>query len=296
VTFRYQVVTLTRAGGERLRSYAADDEVRAGDVLYFDGRHWLITEVEPAGDAGPARALAKPARYRLTLRHPDGREELGAFRRFRPDAPDPGHTFTTLEDGLPVSWQIVDKRLAHDTADEPYVELIAERDYGELEELPDHELEHAIAAREWDLPEAAAATFSRAEQSGLAVELVALEAGEDPDWEEAVRYVDALVLEEIEDDLLELCGVNPGADPRETWLETVKQRLREDLAQFRADVEGDHDAIEEWDFRGGRVLVSVGSFDDEADPESGHGWMCRLVDSGALTAAGFRRVRKAELA
>jgi hypothetical protein len=35
--------------------------------------------------------------------------------------------------------------------------------------------------------------------------------------------------------------------------------------------------------------------DDEADPDKGHGWMCRLVDSGVLAAAGFERVRKNEL-
>jgi hypothetical protein len=116
-----------------------------------------------------------------------------------------------------------------------------------------------------------------------------------PDWDEAERYVDALVLVEIEDDLLELCGVRPDVDPRDSWLDTVKQRLRTDLEQFRADIDGDHDQIEEWGYVDGRVFASVGSFEDEADPLSGHGWMCRLVDSGALAAAGFARVRKAEL-
>ena len=33
----------------------------------------------------------------------------------------------------------------------------------------------------------------------------------------------------------------------------------------------------------------------EADPDSGHGWMTRLVDVSALGAAGFSRVRKAEV-
>jgi hypothetical protein len=125
--------------------------------------------------------------------------------------------------------------------------------------------------------------------------LVALEPGEEPDWEEADRYIDAFILEEIEDDLIVLCGVNPARDPRETWLGTVKQRLLEDLRQFRADVEGDHDEIEEWEFRDGRIFASVGSPDDEADPNKGHGWMCRLVDSSALTAAGLQRVKKARL-
>jgi hypothetical protein len=74
------------------------------------------------------------------------------------------------------------------------------------------------------------------------------------------------VIVEVKDDLLELCGVDPDNDPN-TWLETVKRRLRSDLAQFRADVEGDYDQIEQWS----------------------------LVDAGVLAAAGFERVRKAEL-
>ena len=146
------------------------------------------------------------------------------------------------------------------------------------------------------MPGAALATVARAQTAGLAVELVALDPGEEPDWEAARRYIDALILEEIEDDLLELCGVNLDRDPGETWLEKVKERLQSDLERFQADIEGDHEEIEEWDFRDGRILASVGSIEDEANPESGHGWMTRLVDVSALTAAGFARVRKADLA
>jgi hypothetical protein len=286
----YEVVTIERGGRERRQRYMSENELRAGSVILLRGRHWLVERVEPP------LAVARPARYRIRLRHPDGREEVGAFRRFRPDAPRVGHAFTTLNGGRPVSWQVVDEQLARDEDGELFLDLVAERDFGELEQLPDHELEHALAARDDEtLPEAATAALARAEQAGLAVELVALEAGEAPDWEAAESYVDALILEEIEDDLLELCGVNPDHDPRETWLATVKERLREDLRRFRDDVEGDHDEIEEWDFRGGRVFASVGSLDDEADPERGHGWLCRLIDVSALGAAGFERVRKARL-
>jgi hypothetical protein len=103
------------------------------------------------------------------------------------------------------------------------------------------------------------------------------------------------VIEEIPDDLLEQCGVDPDNDPRESWLPKVQERLREDLRLFRDDVEGDHDQIEEWDFRGGRVFAALGELDDESDPVSGYGWMCRLVDAEVHGAAGFVRVRKAEL-
>ena len=287
---RYEIVASTRAGNERVHEYASDDPLEVGAVLRLEGRYWLIERVD-----GP-RATAKPARYRLELRHPDGRVETGAFRRYRPGAPGLGHALATIEDGQAVSWQVVDQRVGRDEDGEPYLELIAERDYGEVEQVPDHELEHSFASREEEeLPAGAAAAFTRAEAAGLSIELVALEPGEEPDWDEAERYIDALILDEIEDDLIELCGVNPARDPRETWLETVKERLLEDLRQFRADVEGDHDEIEEWEFRDGRIFVSVGNPGDEADPLKGHGWMSRLVDSSSLTAAGFQRVQKARL-
>ena len=75
----------------------------------------------------------------------------------------------------------------------------------------------------------------------------------------------------------------------------MKARLREDLRRFREDIESDHDQIEEWDFRDGRIFASIGSFDDQASPDSGHGWLSRLVDSSASAAAGFSRVRQAQL-
>jgi hypothetical protein len=36
----------------------------------------------------------------------------------------------------------------------------------------------------------------------------------------------------------------------------------------------------------------IGRLDDDSNPRSGFGWMCRLVDAGVLQAAAFRRVRK----
>ena len=161
---------------------------------------------------------------------------------------------------------------------------------------PDHELEHTLARRgDEELPEGAAATLARAAAEGLSVELVALEPGEEPAWDAAERFIDALVLVEVNDDLVVRCGVDTDRDPPDTWLDTIKERLRIDLQSFRADVEENRDEIEEWSFRDGRIFASVGSVDDESDPSSGHGWLCRLLDSGALGAAGFTRVRKAEL-
>jgi hypothetical protein len=295
----YQVVTRNRAGKERVHPYAVDEPLEPGDVIRADGRDWLIERVEDE------RAFAAPARYRIRLQHPDGREEFGAMRRFRPDAPRVGHSFSTIEDGRPVSWGVVEERLAHDDDGAPYLDLVAQRDYLELEAiagevdevaaLPNHELEHALALREARLPDGAIATIGRAQDEGLSVELVALEPGEEPDWAAAESFVDALILEEIGDDLFQLCGVDTDNNPRESWLDTVKERLRSDLAAFRSDIEGEHKEIEEWDFRDGRIFATVGTPDDEANPNKGHGWMCRLVDAEALGAAGFARVRKAEL-
>ena len=283
----YDVVTVHRSGSEHHRPYTPESELSPGAVIRLDGRDWLVESV--AGST----VTAKPARYRLILRHPDGEEEAGAFRRFRSDAPRVGHMFSTNEDGRPISWEVVEERLARDGDGEPYLELMATRDFGEADDLPNHELEHALDSD--GVPDAAAATLARADEGGMELELVALEPGEAPDWAESEAYVDALILEEIEDDLLEQCGVRPDSDPQDAWLGIVKSRLRDDLAAFRADVEGEQDEIQEWEFRDGRIFASVGTFEDESDPNKGHGWLCRLLDASALRAAGFRRVRRAEL-
>jgi hypothetical protein len=290
VAVEYQLVHVNRLGHELSHPYSSETELAEGDVLRVEGRDWLVDALE--GE----RARLEPARYRLVLRHPDGRTEAGAFRRYRPDAPRIGHTFSTVVDGVPVSWQVADQRLQRDEQGKPYLELTAERDYSEAEDapgLPEHELEHALARE--DEQDEAVATLKRAEEAGQLVELVALEPGEAPDWAEAERYIDALIVDEIEDDLLVLCGVDPANDPRDGWIDTVKARLRDDLRRFRKDIESDHDQIEEWDFRDGRIFASIGTFDDQASPDSGHGWLSRLVDSSASAAAGFSRVRQAQL-
>ena len=288
----YEVAVVHRTGKEHVHPYTTEEPLEPGDVIRLEGRHWLVERIE--GD----RARAKPARYRIRLRYPDGREDVGAFRRFRPGAPRLGHAFATEPDGRPVSWEIVDEQLAFDAGGEPYLDLVAERDFEEAEAaLPDHELEHTLARRSEDeLPEGAETTLARAAEEGLSVELVALEPGEEPDWEAAERFVDALVLEEIEDDLIEQCGVDTEHDPRDSVA-----GHREGAAEVRPGAgsaptsKATTTRSRSRSFRGGRIFASVGSADDESNPDCGHGWMCRLVDSEALGAAGFHRVRKAEL-
>jgi hypothetical protein len=281
----YTLVTHDRTAREHARQYTSQDPLEPGSVVLLGGRYWLVERVEDGA------VQARPARYRLTLRHPDGREEAGAFRRFRADAPTVGHQLATFENGEPVSWAVVEQRLARDDAGEPFLEAIAERDHGEVESLPDHQLEHA-REREPDVRVAAAAALTRATRAGLAVELVALDAGQAPDWQEAGRYLESLILEELEDDLTEQCGVDTRHDPQERWLDAVKRRLRDDLESFRTDAEGLHDEIEEREFRGSKIFAAIGRFDDDSNPSNGYGWMCRLVDAGVLQAAGFYRARK----
>src|SRR3954468_17384394 len=202
----YEIVTHDRAGRERVHPYAGENALAPGSVVLLGGRYWLVVQVERQ------RVQAHLARYRLALQHPDGRRETGAFRRFRADAPSQGHQLITFEKGVPISWAVVDQRLACDDAGEPFLESIAERDYAEAESLPDHELEHTLERENDDDTAAAAATLSRAAEAGLAIELVGLEAGQAPDWDEASSYLESLILEELEDDLIEQCGVNPGRD------------------------------------------------------------------------------------
>ena len=127
------------------------------------------------------------------------------------------------------------------------------------------------------------------------IEMVALDEEQMPDWLAGSHYIDALIIEEIGDDLLLECGVNTEKDARPTWLETVKERLRDDMERFRDDIETDRDEIEVWEYAGSRIFVTLGRWADEDNPSSAHGWMCRLADSGVLGAAGFHRLRKADL-
>jgi hypothetical protein len=296
MAIHYEITVVHPGGRRHAKPYASERPLSPGDAIVIEGRDWLIESVDETQDGDdPRHAVAKPARYRLRLRYPDGHEEFGAFRRFRPDRPRLGHAFTTIDDGRPISWEVVDEQLAFDDQGEPFLDLVAERDYSEYEQLPDHELEHAMARQGAGLPAGAVATLAQAQQSGLQVELAALEPGEEPDWDEAGRYIDALILAEVEDDLLEMSGVDTRQPRHDTWLDTVKQRLVSDLTQLREAIEIGNGSIEVWEFRDGRIFASVGTTDDEFDPDHPHGWMCRLLDSSTLGAAGFERVRKAEL-
>jgi hypothetical protein len=92
-------------------------------------------------------------------------------------------------------------------------------------------------------------------------------------------------------DLLEMCGVDPSRDAQETWLDVVQERLRDDLQSLRADIEGDHDDIEEWDFLGGRIFAAVGSIEEESNPLSFPAACQGGVSAGGSGPAGAGRLR-----
>ena len=283
----YQLVHVNRVGHEHTQPYRSETELSEGDLVHVEGRDWLVDAVD--GE----QVRLEPARYRLVLRHPDGRAESGAFRRYRADAPRVGQRSARSSTA---SRQLAGRRRPALSATSGQAVPRADRgarlrEAEDAPDLPGHELEHALA-REDDRDEAVA-TLARAEESGQLVELVALEPGEAPDWDEAGRYIDALILEEIEDDLVVLCGVDTERTRRRPGSRPSRRGCTKTCAASATDIESGHDQIEEWDFRDGRMFASIGSFDDQANPDSGHGWLSRLVDSSASAAAGFSRVRKA---
>src|SRR3989442_6968088 len=95
----YELAHITRSGAERIHPYTSEEPLAPGSVVRYEGRDWLVESVDGA------RVSLKPARYRLTLRHPDGREEAGALRRYPSDAPPVRHTLSTIEDRVAASWQ-----------------------------------------------------------------------------------------------------------------------------------------------------------------------------------------------
>ena len=167
LAFSYKIITRNRTGQEHIRPFVFADAVAPGTVVFLRGRYLLVERVEHE------RVYAGPARYRLTLRHPDGHREEGAFRRFRADAPAVGHQFTTLENGAPISWAVLEQYLAHDAGGDPFLHSIAERDYAEAESLPDHELEHTlelVIRQQRSL--GANSTFSDRVKEGIAARIV----------------------------------------------------------------------------------------------------------------------------
>ena len=127
VPHAYDIVVVNRAGLRRTIAHTSEELLEQGEVIRLDGRFWIVAEVGSGAITqqveGPddhhhvaEHAVAKPARYRIRMRHPVGQEEVGVFRRFRTDAPRLGHAFATFEDGSPESWEIVEEHVTAERA------------------------------------------------------------------------------------------------------------------------------------------------------------------------------------
>ena len=202
------------------------------------------------------------------------------MRRMRPDGPRLGHSFTTIEDGAPVSWSVIDEEFAHDEQGEPFLDLVAERDYGEAEgDLPDHELEHALTARSDEVPDAARERIDEATRLGFAIESSRSSRTRLPDWEEARRYIETLSLDTIADDLLELCGVDTEELAKGHGSKPSSRASATTSSSFSADVKGTTTRSRSGISTTAASSPRVGSVADESDPDRGHGWLCRLLDA-----------------
>src|SRR4051812_6206127 len=108
MSFSYTLVIHDRADKTHSHPYTSSEPLVKGAVVLFGTRYWLVYEV--SGTIVEARA----ARYRLSLRHPDGDTDIGAVRRFRSDAPIVGHRLATVEEHKPVSWVVMQAVFSRD--------------------------------------------------------------------------------------------------------------------------------------------------------------------------------------
>ena len=141
------------------------------------------------------------------------------------------------------------------------------------------------ASRRDELPPSAGRVSTRAEQTGLAIELVALDARRVAGRDEAVRYIEALGSRRSRT----TCSSFAGCVPARTQRHLARHRQDPAVARISRSSASRRQArrtirSRSGSFRDGRIFASIGSQDDESAPDRGHGWMCRLVDAGVLTA------------
>ena len=170
-----------------------------------------------------------------------------------------------------MSWQVVDERLADDHG-EPYLDLIAERDYSELRTRRAARARAGARARAQEARRGAARAPPRRgggpgrragrARGGRGARLGRGRGATSTRWSSRRSRT--------------TCSSSAASTRprrRETWLDTVKARLRATWSDSGTTSRADHDQIEEWEFRDGRIFAAVGSIEDEADPDRGHGWM-----------------------
>ncbi len=207
----YELVHTSRTGTERVHPFATDEPLEPGSFVRYEGRYWLIERLDGS------RAIAKPGRYRLELRHPRrprrGRRLPPLPARRAGDRPHVHHcrgrTAGELG-GARTGGSLTTSRTSRTSSSS----RTATTRSSTRTSPTTSSSTRSPAARSSELPASVEEAFARAEREGLSAELVALDPGEEPDWTEAASSIDALILEEIEDDLIEQCGVDPRTDPR----------------------------------------------------------------------------------
>jgi hypothetical protein len=122
----YEVLTRLPSGKERVQTYESDDPLSRRRVAAR--RSFLLVEHRGTTGGRGAACVREAARYRIRLRHPDDREELGAVRRIQPGRRGSVTHSLQLERGRPVSWRVVDEQLDATRAASRF-DLRAERDY-----------------------------------------------------------------------------------------------------------------------------------------------------------------------
>ena len=237
--------------------------------MTLDGRDWLVDAVEE-GDT--ARVVAKPARYRLRLRHPDGREELGAFRRMRAGQP-------------------ATRPLVHDARGRGSRQLGASSRRRSPTTSRTSRSSTSSPSATTARPRATCPTTSSSTRSPASADGSGRRQGVDRRGDalracrsssprssrtrrRTGRRLAATSRPSVSTRSRTTCSScaasTRGDDSEGTWLETVQARLRDDLESFSADVEGDHDEIEEWDFhRRPRLRLRGLGPDDEVRPRQG---------------------------
>ena len=197
----YDVVVVHRTGKEHVHRYTTEEPLEPGDVVRLEGRHWLSSASRATARRRSPRAIGCGFAIRTAARTSGRSAASDPTRRGSATRSPPSRTGARSAGRSSTAAGPRRERRAV-----PRPRRGARLRRRRSDAARPRARAHARPRSEDELPEGAEATLARAADEGLSVELVALEPGEEPDWEAAERFIDALVLEEIEDDLIEQCG------------------------------------------------------------------------------------------
>ena len=296
--YRYEVRVHKRGGRGARARVRVRGAPRPGDVIRVQGRYWLIQEVEPGGDEAPARALASrlatgsayvirtAARSsagsggsgrtrrssvtrsppRRTASRSAGRSRTSVWRSTptasRTSSSSQSVTSRRLDELRITSWSTRSRRGPRRAFLQPPRPRLPERP---KRASPSSSFRSSRASCRTGRARSASSRLSCSTRSRT----ISIEHVRDRHRQRSARYLAR------QGQRAALSRIS-GAFERTSRGRTTRSRSG----------------------ASGTAASSrpSGSEDDESDPDSGHGWMCRLLDSEALGAAGFERVRKAEIA